>query len=45
MTMKRWQALDLLEHVEIHRLVTRARKKAKKTVSLESLLKEQRVAI
>ena len=40
------EALDLLEHMEIHRLVTqRARKKGKNTVTLESLLKEQRVAI
>lgn len=40
------EALDLLEHMEIHRLVRqRTRKKGKKTVTLESLLKEQRVAI
>jgi len=40
------EALDLLEHMEIHRLVTqRARKKGKNTVTLESLLKEQRRAI
>ena len=40
------EALDLLEHMEIHRLVTqRARKKGKKPITLESLLKEQRLAI
>jgi PHD/YefM family antitoxin component YafN of YafNO toxin-antitoxin module len=40
------EALDLLEHIEIHRLVTqRARKKGKSTVTLESLMKEQRLAI
>lgn len=40
------EALDLLEHMEIHRLVTqRARKKGKKTVTLEALLKEQRIAV
>jgi PHD/YefM family antitoxin component YafN of YafNO toxin-antitoxin module len=40
------EALDLLEHMEIHRLVTqRARKKGKKTVTLESLLMEQRLAV
>jgi PHD/YefM family antitoxin component YafN of YafNO toxin-antitoxin module len=38
------EALDLLEHMEI--LVTqRARKKGKKTVTLEALLKEQRIAV
>mgnify|MGYP001764657791 CR=1 FL=1 len=38
------EALDLLEHVEIHRLVTqRARKKGRKTLTLESFLKEQAV--
>ena len=40
------EALDLLEHMEIHRLVTqRARKKGKKTVPLESVLKDQRLAV
>jgi PHD/YefM family antitoxin component YafN of YafNO toxin-antitoxin module len=40
------EALDLLEHMEIHRLVTRrTRKKGKKTVPLEALLKEQRLAV
>jgi PHD/YefM family antitoxin component YafN of YafNO toxin-antitoxin module len=40
------EALDLLEHMEIHRLVTqRARKKGEKTVPLEALLKEQRLAV
>jgi PHD/YefM family antitoxin component YafN of YafNO toxin-antitoxin module len=40
------EALDLLEHLEIHRLVTqRGRKKVKKTVPLEALLKEQRLAV
>ena len=39
-------ALDLLEHMEIHHLVTqRARKKGKKPVPLEALLKEQRLAV
>ena len=36
------EALDLFEHLEIHRLVAqRARKKQKKTVSLGALLKKQ----
>ncbi|WP_413935361.1 hypothetical protein [Nitrospira sp. BLG_1] len=36
------KALDLLEHMEIHRLVTRrGRKKQKTTVPLEALLKKQ----
>jgi len=36
------KALALLEHMEIHRLVTRrGRKKQKTTVPLEALLKEQ----
>jgi hypothetical protein len=40
------EALDLLEHMEIHRLVTqRTRKKGRKTLTLESLLKEQRLAV
>lgn len=40
------EALDLLEHMEIHRLVTqRGHKKGKKPLTLESLLKEQRLAI
>ncbi|MGQ0557170.1 MAG: hypothetical protein ACT4PN_14640 [Nitrospiraceae bacterium] len=40
------EALDLLEHMEIHRLVTqRTRKKGKETVPLEALLKEQRLAV
>ena len=42
------EALDLLEHMEIHRLVTqreRKNKKGKKTVTLESLLKEQRLEV
>ena len=40
------EALNLLEHMEIHRLVTqRARKKVKKTVPLEALLKEQRLGV
>lgn len=40
------EALDLLEHMEIHRLVTqRAHKKVKKTVPLETLLKEQRLEV
>ncbi len=40
------EALDLLEHMEIHRLVTqRTGKKRRKTVPLETLLKEQRVAV
>ena len=40
------EALDLLEHMEIHRLITRrTHKKGKKTVPLEALLKEQRLAI
>ncbi len=39
------EALDLLEHMEIHRLVTQpARKQVKKTVPLEALLKKQRLA-
>ena len=40
------EALDLLEHMEIHRLVTqRARKKVNKTIQLEALLTEQRFAV
>ncbi len=40
------EALDLLEHMEIHRLVTqRTRTKGKKAVPLEALLKEQRLAV
>ncbi|MBK9949497.1 MAG: hypothetical protein IPP12_20290 [Nitrospira sp.] len=41
------EALDLLEHMEIHRLVTQRgrKKKVKKTVPLEALLKEQRLAV
>jgi hypothetical protein len=40
------EALELLEHVEIYRTVTqRARKKGKKPISLEALLKEQRLAV
>ena len=40
------EALDLLEHIEIHSIVTlRARKKGKKPVPLEALLKEQRLAV
>ncbi|HMS82019.1 MAG TPA: hypothetical protein PKD12_00025 [Nitrospira sp.] len=36
------EALDFLEYMEIHRLVTRrGRKKQKTTVPLEALLKEQ----
>jgi hypothetical protein len=37
---------SLLEHMEIHRLVTqRARKKGKKPITLETLLKEQHPAV
>jgi PHD/YefM family antitoxin component YafN of YafNO toxin-antitoxin module len=40
------EALDLLEHMEIHRLVTqRTGKKRRKTVPLETLLKEQRLEV
>jgi PHD/YefM family antitoxin component YafN of YafNO toxin-antitoxin module len=40
------EALALLEHMEIYRMVKhRARKKQKKPLSLEALLKEQRLAI
>ena len=40
------ETLDLLEHMEIHRLVAqRARKKGKKAVPLEALLKEQSLAV
>ncbi|MBA5868289.1 MAG: hypothetical protein GDA67_16475 [Nitrospira sp. CR1.3] len=41
------EALALLEHMEIHRMVQRrARKtKEKKPISLEALLKEQRLAV
>jgi len=40
------EALMLLEHVEIYRVVQeRKRKKARKAVSLDTLLKEQRLAI
>jgi PHD/YefM family antitoxin component YafN of YafNO toxin-antitoxin module len=40
------EALDLLEHMEIHRLVTqRARKRGKKAITLAALLKEQRLAV
>lgn len=36
------KALDLLEHMEIHRLVTqRASKRVQKTVPMEAVLKEQ----
>lgn len=36
------KALDLLEHVEIHRLLTqRASKKVQKTLPMEAVLKEQ----
>jgi PHD/YefM family antitoxin component YafN of YafNO toxin-antitoxin module len=39
-------ALSLLEHLEIHRLVReRKGKKRRKAISLDALLKEQRVAI
>lgn len=39
-------ALALLEHIEIYRLVhERRRKKMKKTISLDRLLKEQRLAV
>ena len=39
---KMTEALDLLEYMKIHRLVTRrGRKKQKTTVPLEALLKEQ----
>lgn len=37
---------SLLEHMEIHRLVTkRARTKGKKSITLEALLKEQCLAV
>lgn len=40
------EALALLEHVEIYRLVQeRKRKKARKAVSLDALLKEHRRAV
>ncbi len=40
------EALALLEHMEIYRTVKqRARKQRKKPISLEALLKEQRLAI
>jgi PHD/YefM family antitoxin component YafN of YafNO toxin-antitoxin module len=39
-------ALSLLEHLEIHRLVQKRKgKKRRKAISLDALLKEQRVAI
>lgn len=39
-------ALSLLEHLEIYRLVQeRAGKKRRKSISLEALLKEQRLAV
>lgn len=39
-------ALSLLEHLEIHRLVQeRKGKKRRKAISLDALLKEQRLAI
>jgi len=40
------EALTLLEHLEIYRVVQeRKRKKARKAVSLDTLLKEQRLAV
>lgn len=40
------EALALLEHMEIYRVVKqRARKRAKKSVTLEALLKEHRLAV
>ena len=40
------EALTLLEHVEIYHVVQeRKRKKARKAVSLDTLLKEQRLAV
>lgn len=40
------EALALLEHLEIYRLVQeRKRKKTRKVISLDTLLKEQRLAI
>jgi len=37
---------SLMEHMEIHRFVIqRARKKRKKSITLEALLKEQRLAV
>ena len=40
------EALALLEHLEIHRLVEeRKGKKRRKTISLDALLKEQRLAV
>jgi PHD/YefM family antitoxin component YafN of YafNO toxin-antitoxin module len=40
------EALALLEHLEIYRLVQeRKRKTTRKTISLDTLLKEQRLAV
>lgn len=40
------EALALLEHLEIYRLVQeRKRKKTRKVISLDTLLKEQRLAV
>jgi PHD/YefM family antitoxin component YafN of YafNO toxin-antitoxin module len=40
------EALALLEHLEIYRLVReRKRKKTRKAISLDTLLKEQRLAV
>ena len=40
------EALALLEHMEIYRVVKRrARRKTKKLITLETLLKEQRLAV
>jgi len=40
------EALALLEHLEIYRLVQeRKRKKTRKAISLDTLLKEQRLAV
>lgn len=40
------EALNLLEHLEIYRLVQeRKRKKRRKTIGLDALLKEQRLAV
>ena len=40
------EALTLLEHVEIYRLVQeRKRKKTRKAISLDALMKEQRLAV
>lgn len=43
--LARVEALDLLEHIEIHRLIEqRKRKGIGKRISLDALLKEQHIA-